>query len=479
MWDRLFFILLILVGYRPVSFADEVPPILKKLNTFKGSVLVYSNFKRAIVNLSDLPTNFRKEGYSIVKDKTGVYVLPHGTGRIYKLHTSSSTYSWQRIDSTYLTGYNFNSIGFKFDSVFYSFGGRGFWITNGILRNFNVFSRQWEAVSLSEDIHWNKNADGFYYLDTSASTLTVRAISSPSNEVLKRPNPEKPKEGLYQLDVKNGNWKRLGIMKDSTFEVMATLPWGLLVNKNTVLDMHQNRYFKLSNAAQKRLLAILSSSKYPEPAIASFAVDSVLYVGNEQENYDSLQLSQSDLVDTGMPIYTAVQSESSGGMIEMKSMLIAGLGFLVSFLGLLLYKTKKKQPSPELVPSQTPLYIPSAVAEPETEKHPTSFRSTRILELLEVREKSLLEFLFHHSADERLTSIQEINKVIGVQHRSVEIQKRMRSDLIGSINQKMGIITKDKKAVINKKRSEFDKRTFEYFINPVHMKLVEKILGIK
>ncbi|MFN9958774.1 MAG: hypothetical protein ACK55I_37255, partial [bacterium] len=75
--------------------------------------------------------------------------------------------------------------------------------------------------------------------------------------------------------------------------------------------------------------------------------------------------------------------------------------------------------------------------------------------------------------------IDEINRVIGVANRSNEIQKRMRSDLIGSINQKLGIITKDKKPVIDKQRSEFDKRSFEYFIQPAHMSLVEKVLGKK
>ena len=99
--------------------------------------------------------------------------------------------------------------------------------------------------------------------------------------------------------------------------------------------------------------------------------------------------------------------------------------------------------------------------------------------MLEERERSLLEFLFNHSADERLTSIDEINKVLGVQNRSVEIQKRMRSDVIGSINQKLNIVTRDKKPVVDKQRSEFDKRSFEYFIQPAQMELVEKIIRKK
>ena len=55
----------------------------------------------------------------------------------------------------------------------------------------------------------------------------------------------------------------------------------------------------------------------------------------------------------------------------------------------------------------------------------------------------------------------------------------MRSDLIGSINQKLSIVTRDKKPVVDKQRSEFDKRSFEYFIHPSHMELVEKIIRKK
>jgi len=123
---------------------------------------------------------------------------------------------------------------------------------------------------------------------------------------------------------------------------------------------------------------------------------------------------------------------------------------------------------------------PTAVAQPDNAPEKSvRFRSTRILDLLEERERTLLAYLYEHSVDERLTTIEEINKVIGVVNRSNEIQKRMRSDLIGSINLKLNIITKDKKPVIDKQRSEFDKRSFEYFIQPTHMELVEKVLGKK
>jgi hypothetical protein len=315
----------------------------------------------------------------------------------------------------------------------------------------------------------------------------LNAISSPSHEVLKSSNAEKIKEGLYRLDIKTGDWTRMGKMRDSSYSVVATLPWGVLVDNFGVMDLANNRYFTFSKRIKSKILGIVSSNRYAHPAIATFAIDSVLYMGGKFHPYDSVVISRADLIDTGIPIYTPLEPPGMLDDVEAESFLLVVLGFVSSFLGLMLYRAKKAQPAPAVEAFTSPVVEPpiaptdntKAVAAPESEKHPTSFRSTRILELLEERERSLLEFLFNHSADERLTTIEEINKVLGVQNRSVEIQKRMRSDLIGSINQKLGIVTRDKKPVVDKQRSEFDKRSFEYFIHPTHMELVEKIIRKK
>lgn len=332
---------------------------------------------------------------------------------------------------------------------------------------------------LSENIYWHKVADGFFMIDTASKTLSVRALSAPSHEVLKSNDHEKIKDGLFRLNIKTGDWTKMGNMRDTSHSIMATLPWGLLVDNFGVLDLATNRYFTLSKRLKSKILGIVSSSRYIYPAIASFAIDSVFYIGNQFDPYDSVVISRADLTDTGIPIYTPIEPPGLLDNIKTESFLLVTLGFLSSFLGLLLYKAKKTQPTPAAESLSTPINSTKAVATPESEKHPTSFRSTRILELLEERERSLLEFLFSHSEDERLTTIEEINKVVGVQNRSVEIQKRMRSDLIGSINQKLSIVTRDKQPVVDKQRSEFDKRSFEYFIHPTHMELVEKIIRKK
>ena len=135
--------------------------------------------------------------------------------------------------------------------------------------------------------------------------------------------------------------------------------------------------------------------------------------------------------------------------------------------------------------SQPPVFITginqseNSREEKNDKENQVFFRSGKLMDLLNEREKILLTFIYEHSLDERLTTIEEINKVIGAAQRNPEVQKRLRSDLIGTINDKLEIVSESKYNVIDKQRSEFDKRSFEYFIRPEHMQLVEKVLGKK
>ncbi|NBT16133.1 MAG: hypothetical protein EBS95_07280, partial [Chitinophagia bacterium] len=266
--------------------------------------------------------------------------------------------------------------------------------------------------------------------------------------------------------------------KDTGFIMMAQLPWGLLVNQNTVLDFENNRLLHFNDELRNKMRGLTLEATRDNLLFLSFAIDSTLYFGNLTDPYDSLVISRAALVDTGIPIYTKEEPPAILTTEDTQSIIILLLVIISLTLAFLYWK--KIRPQPMVAAINLPHPEPTAVAQPDNAPEKSvRFRSTRILDLLEERERTLLAYLYEHSVDERLTTIEEINKVIGVANRSNEIQKRMRSDLIGSINLKLNIITKDKKPVIDKQRSEFDKRSFEYFIQPAHMELVEKVLGKK
>jgi hypothetical protein len=299
---------------------------------------------------------------------------------------------------------------------------------------------------------------------------------------------------LYALGLKNGDWQKLGHFRDTALEMIGFLPWGILDVHGNVTDISNNRTYKLGDRAISKLQAITYKSLQSSDQLISFCYDSTLYFARDPLHYDSLDITRSELKDLGIPVYDPIETgifEKWAGLKEYGGLvLVLSIGFM---LGLFINRKKTSyiKSSSGLARDELPEtdkiahinQLDQAVADiPEktpTDEKALTFRSSRILDLLEEKERSLLEFIYHYSEEERLTTIEEINKVIGVANRSMEVQKRMRSDLIGSINQKMGLITKDKKPVIDKQRSEFDKRSFEYFIRTEYMELVSRVLGIK
>lgn len=479
-YKKLLLLLFCWIGYGPIVNAQILPPILERAARENRELILFSLSNKSILPLTDLPNNFSNAGVSFVKTIDRLLMLPQGTGRLYQLEGENGSWKWKRIDSTFFTGYNFGFFPFVLDDILYSFGGHGFWYTNGNLRFYNETGHEWNAKLLSESIPWSwyAHAHAFLHLDTLRKKMTIRAGGVTENNMLKNAKDVAYGQNIYQLDIPTGEWIKLGNAKDTAFTMLAVLPWGLLVDQTTVLDIEGNQHLHFNDRLRSKILGRTSNSTQDNALFLSFAIDSILYFGNITDPYDSLVISRSDLINTGVPIYTKEKRSTILGGQDLKSIIILLLVIICLTLAFLYWKNIR--PRPMLASIKLPNPEPTAVAKPDTESEKeVIFRSTRILDLLEEREKSLLEFLYKHSIDERLTTIDEINRVIGVANRSNEIQKRMRSDLIGSVNQKLHIITKDKKPVIDKQRSEFDKRSFEYFIQPSHMSLVEKVLGKK
>lgn len=72
--------------------------------------------------------------------------------------------------------------------------------------------------------------------------------------------------------------------------------------------------------------------------------------------------------------------------------------------------------------------------------------------------------------------ITDINYILGVKEKNTGLQKKVRSDVFNSINEKYRYITKQNDPLIQSIRSAMDKRYFEYFINPDQAKELEQLL---
>ena len=454
--------------------STNVPAILKRLYQESGSVTVYSFKPTEIVALSDLPKNFKYKGQEITKTKKGLFLNPTGTGRIYQLIRSSDSLVWKRIDSTIFTGYNFGSLFFSIDSTLFSFSGIGFFNYNGNLRYFNEVTKEWDAANLSHAIFWHANAGKYNGIDTSEKSIYIEAMPFSQDQTLKQQNKPDLINSLWKLNINTGDWSRLGKIKDPGTHTLAETPFGTLLSSYRIIDIKNNKVFKLNQKLYSRFISIYGNSSFQLEPAYSYCIDSTFFGGDSNNYIDSVVISKQDLIELETPFYLPIENEQSFGEREIMLGSIILLSLACVFL---LLRNKKKG-------TTQPVAIIGGIQEnttPENDKKETqvTFRSGKLMELLNERERLLLDFIYNHSMDERLTTIEEINKVIGASQRSAEVQKRLRSDLIGAINDKLEIVSESKFNVIEKQRSEFDKRSFEYFIHPEQMELTEKVLGKK
>ena len=79
------------------------------------------------------------------------------------------------------------------------------------------------------------------------------------------------------------------------------------------------------------------------------------------------------------------------------------------------------------------------------------------------------------NAEEDPMQIDLVNKIIGVSNKNESIQKKIRSEIINEINNKWKILQKTNRNLIVRKRSDLDKRTFEYWLEKEAFNVIKKI----
>jgi hypothetical protein len=91
-------------------------------------------------------------------------------------------------------------------------------------------------------------------------------------------------------------------------------------------------------------------------------------------------------------------------------------------------------------------------------------------------ETSLIQLLLSANNANKNVEIFEINHVLGIKDKNVGLQKKVRSDVINTINDKYIFITQGEINLIGSVRKEDDKRFFEYFVVPTEVKTVQKMI---
>lgn len=399
----------------------------------------------------------------VIKSGEQIFFTVIGTGTVLALKARSEVQEYyEKYDSSSLYGNNFGSQEFIYNDTLFSFGGYGYWHFNGQLRYLSG-SRDWQLIDLNQEAPLTshflvQSENSIYYIQ-----LPYKIEGTNSKILTKK---------AFQIDLKTRQLVELGEL-NSTIDLpksVINIPLkeynGILIEHLAelyLLDFKKNRIRKLLNSELKNWI----TSATIDPADAYFTSNGILYSYSMKSNQiRSIKISDLDFSNTGESLYHSNSKQS------FKWTLLS-LGVLLALFPLLYFSKRKKAASTTKVHQEaTETLVTIDEKEPETENgdEPKSENRSLFSEI----EKSVINTLKEKSKNNSKASVDDINKVIGVAKKSLEIQKKYRREIINSINLKFIEAENVNYQLIQSTRTEEDKRYYNYSLNPLFIEQYEK-----
>jgi hypothetical protein len=395
----------------------------------------------------------------LIKAHDTVYILLERTGVVFVMDPAvdtSKNYSFHRIDQTININYNIECNNFLYKNRLYSYGGYGFWKMNGLLRSFNFSDKEWDIVPVNEEIISN----GYNWVDLKVGKLYV-PFQSFSNAGIKIPlnNIAQRRYDSYCLDLNLMEWKKLGtlsnkakaLVKDnSIINTFLTTNNGFLYNIDDdvyFFDFIHNSIFKSKNTEFNQYILRRSTN-----TDIYFFNDTLYNYANNNKGFDQRALLMSDFTKLNFPIW---------GLDNNYYYLVA-LIFILAIIITFFIWLYKKMLRKKIQQSNLKILKTKTVGQ--------AFIGSEL---------SLIQLLLEAASKDMHVEINQINHVLGIKDKNIGLQKKVRSDVINTINEKYAIIVNANIPLISSIRKEEDKRFYEYFINEEEIKSIKKILDKK
>jgi hypothetical protein len=190
----------------------------------------------------------------------------------------------------------------------------------------------------------------------------------------------------------------------------------------------------------------------------------------------------------GLPVMESADLVESSNTIPF-----VATGFLAFVAGgLLIWRRKNGRKSGQVIPS-VEVSEPLSPVEPKadavvlkTEKEPALLQPVEAIRIqsppalvatpFNATEKEVVLLCLLRSEAGGHVDLEEINHVLGIKNKSKGLQKKVRSEVFNSINNKFRALSNTPSGLIESVRNKNDKRYFDYFIEPVHFSAVRQLL---
>ena len=428
------------------SITTQATPILRFLYNKKEPISIISNTEK--MQLFPLIVGKANAKFKLIKNKIGLFVLVDGTGLVYKAtNLSDNLITYTRIDSTTFFGNNFLSINYSYNDTLYSFGGYGFWQMNGQLIHFNP-GAEWSIDKINKKYNTTNYLCNYLPEDGKIYYVEQHREEEATNE-------KRDKYLTVEFDLKKKENKILGkinpeidlISNDFTINVPSLEGVLLYTNRGIYLyNFKENKIFKLINSKVQETL--LRNSE--DPVQATFYSEGKIYFSYLKDtNLYSVDINIKDFKEENYPLYIKNRNWSA--------ILIPSILIIVLIICFFIIKRRfiKRKP----------------IRDTNTESIYSNDLNTNEFNSIEI---TLIDKLIEKSNNNSHLTVDEMNTILGIKKKTIEIQKRVRTEAIIRVNHKFNINFNVETTFIERTRSAEDRRYFNYIINKENASLYLK-----
>ncbi len=411
-----------------------------------------------------------KGDFEFINNNGTIWMTQNGSNRVYKIDSKGVI---KRIDRTYNQGFNYGASNLIYNDTLYSIGGYGFWQTTGSVRYFNPNSGEWDIIRDIKNVPIAGGINAICYFDKINGKLFV--IYTPTAPEYEKNDPIIKEQALIQcFDFKEKKWwDQPKIMnpkiatKFSDLSLIQKLDKEILLSsklngKIMLINFNDNLIKEVDYKYHTELKQLLSDKIH----FISYTLDDTVNIIDldNNTNYKSY-IKQGQINNYGETLYS--NKIISNDLVKFPWLIILVITNIFFIIRLLIIKNKKQIVSEKNESFENYTF----------EKENRGFKY--FIQSLNTIEKDLLLLIFKNNLEKQNTTVSQINKILGTEKKTFKIQNNIRGEVLTTINNKFMSFALVTNNLIERQRSEYDKRHMEYYINDKYIsKLSIKIFQL-
>ena len=395
-----------------------------------------------------------------------LYLQINGTG---KLFTIDSSLALTRLDNTCYEGYNYGSYSYIRNNKIYNLGGWGFWQFNSGLRYFDTTSKEWFREPINKEVQLAKHMNALVYPDKENDLIYVAYESYPNSYIKSTSDIKNDTIYMQCLDLKTNNWwETPKIFNDKIFLETVLNTNSMVLPGLGILTESYNHLYLINPVTQKLYEIENEIGGTIMNYVASknglyFYKDEKLHIYNPQlDSLVSLPLSMSKFSEVSKPLYKKIAPSFSDKIKLNQLPYMIALLLLFTISVVLFFNNKSLRKMQQTVAASG--------------LHKKSFEVNKQVEFsdnLTETEKSVLDILVEYSKQGAPTSIDQINRALGVKNKEVTIQNKLRSDTLQMINKKFMVFASTNDTLVEREKTDLDKRVYQYKLNERYLNKIK------